>query len=131
MRAFLQSLVRSSAWDSGRRLKYLLDREPDPSACAVSGIPPESTERALRLFCDAFDIPEEQMFCLRPPDVIQDIYRAMVPGVCDDMEYERLMIGLEEVIGRELAEGECMRIATIEDLIRFVHERALPLKENI
>ena len=125
MRTFLRNLLQNPRWDSQGRLKYLLSRESSPAACAVAGVSPESTERALRLFCDAFDIPDEQRFCLRPSDAIHDIYRAMVAPTHDDMEYERLGMNLKEAIGRSLTEGESKSFVTIEDVIRFVHENVV------
>lgn len=79
----------------------------------------------MRLFCDAFDIPDEQMFCLRASDTIHDIYRAMVAPTHDDMEYERLGMNLEDGIGRALSEDESKSFVTIEDVIRFVHENVV------
>ncbi len=125
MRTFFRNLLQNTPWDSQSRLKYLLSRESSAAACAVAGVSPETIDRALRLFCDSFDIPDEQMFCLRPSDAIHDIYRAMVARTHDDMEFERLAMGLEEAIGRSLTEGECKGLVTIEELIRFVHENVV------
>lgn len=121
MRALFRKLFPEFAWDWRGRLKYLLSREADLAACAVRGVPLEVTAQALRLFCDAFDIPDEQLYCLRPGDRIHDIYCAMVRGISDHMEYEQLFISLDETIGRELSESELTSIETIEDLVRFVH----------
>ncbi|MES2572366.1 MAG: hypothetical protein V4710_20220 [Verrucomicrobiota bacterium] len=127
---FLKRGRGNSAWESSGRLKYLSGREPE--ACAVSGVSAEVVERTLVLFCDAFDIPQEQRFCLCPADQLHDIYRAMVTGRCDEMEYERLMINVEDAIGRALKEQELESVVTIEHLIRFVHEQlSLNLKRGI
>jgi len=125
MLTFLRNLLQNPRWDSQGRLKYLLSRESSAADCAVAGVSPESTERTLRLFCDAFDILDEQMFCLRPSDAIHDIYRAMVAPTHDHMEYERLGMYLEEAIGRSLTESEFKSFATIENLMRFVHENVV------
>ena len=43
------------------------------------------------------------MYCLRLEDNLADIYRTFVEGslfgISDDMEYERLYFGLEEMLG--------------------------------
>ena|SRR5436190_12949341 len=120
LRRFIRDRGQNPAYDGEGRLKYLLPRESNPAACAFAGVSSQTTQCALRLFCDAFDIPEEQMFCLRPSDIIHDIYRAMVPSTYDDMEYERLGINLEEAIRRALTNDEAKSLVTIEDIIRFV-----------
>lgn len=125
IRTFFRNLLQNPRWDSQGRLKYLLSRESSAAACAVAGVSPASTKRALRLFCDAFDIPDEQVFCLRPSDAINDIYRVMVAPTHDDMELERLWMNLGEAIGRPLTEGEFKSFVTITDLIRFVHENVV------
>jgi hypothetical protein len=122
---FFRNLLQNPAWDAHGKLKYLLARDSDPTACVVAGVPPQTAERALRLFCDAFDIPDEQVFCLRPSDLIHDIYLAMVVPPGDDMEYERLAGNVEEAMGRALSDDEFKSFVTIEDLIRFVHEKVV------
>ena len=122
LRRFFRDRGQNAAYDGRGRLKYLLPRESNSVACAVAGVSSQTTQCALRLFCDAFDIPDEQMFCLRPCDVIHDIYRAMVPSAYDDMEYERLGINLEEAIHRALTNDEAKSLVTIEDTIRFVDQ---------
>lgn len=118
---FLQRLFLNPTWKEGK-LRCLLDREALPAASVVEGVPSESVEQALRMFCDAFNIPTEQQFCLRPSDRIDAIYREMAQGMIDDMEYERLVMLLEEALGRKVSEQEIVAIVTIEDLVRFLHE---------
>jgi hypothetical protein len=125
MRTFFRNLLRNPGWDDHGRLRYLLTRDSDPTACVVAGVPPQASERALRLFCDAFDIPDEQVFCLRASDSIHDIYQAMVAPTHDDMEYERLGMNLEKAIGRALSDSEAKSFVTIEDVIRFTHAKVM------
>jgi len=57
----------------------------------------------------------------------------MVAPTHDDMEYERLGMNLEEAIGRSLTAGESKSFVTIEDVIRFVHEKVVvyPIHQRI
>ena len=97
----------------------MLDRESDPEACQLEGVSPEAVDLALDIFCDAFDIISEQKYCLRPSDRLMDIYSAMVTGMSDDLEFERLGMNLDKI---EAGTPEDMDkpIETIEDLCRWV-----------
>jgi len=120
MIAFLRRFFSNPAWDSKGRFTYLLDRESDQNLCVVSGVPLEVVDEALKLFCDAFDIPDEQRYCLRPSDQMMDIYKAMVTGFSDDLEFERLTMNLDKAIGRKITDEESVTIKSLEDLVRFL-----------
>ena len=125
MRTFFRQLFSNPAWDSKGKSVYLLNRRSSAEACSVVGVPAKVIDRALCMFCDAFDIPEEQRFCLRPSDRICDIYGAMVTGNHDDWECERLMMNVKELIKRQLSQEECGSIVSIEDLIRLLRKNTV------
>ncbi len=113
--------IGNPAYDSLRRFKFLLGRPSDPGACGVEGVPGDVTEKALQIFCDSFDIPAEQVHCLRPADTIAEIYKAMIgKRSWDDMEYERLAMALEEALGRKILDDEFLAISTIGELQIFL-----------
>ena len=95
-------LNRPSAYENGK-LRYLIARDPIPTLLELKGIPFDFVRRVLSIICESFDIPGSQMYCLRLEDNLADIYRTFVEGslfgISDDMEYERLYFGLEEMLG--------------------------------
>lgn len=95
-------LNRPSAYENGK-LRYLIARDPIPTLLELKGIPFDFVRRVLSIICKSFDIPGSQMYCLRLEDNLADIYRTFVEGslfgISDDMEYERLYFGLEEMLG--------------------------------
>ncbi len=100
-----------------------MDREDDPKQCMISGVSKEIIDIALDCFCDAFDIPDSQKYCLRPHDRINDIYEAMTKNQWwDDCELERLNSNVENIVGRKISEAEGKQVNTIEDLIRFIND---------
>ncbi|HEX3625067.1 MAG TPA: hypothetical protein VH280_06565 [Verrucomicrobiae bacterium] len=120
MRKFLHNFFSNPAWDNQGKFAWLLNREASPDACAIDGVPPEIVDAALHLFCHAFDIPDAQRFCLRPSDRVQDIYLAMVNGLHDDLEYERLAMNIDKLIARKVSQQKIQNFITVEDVIRFV-----------
>jgi hypothetical protein len=52
-----------SGYEKGK-LRFLLGRVSDPQACQLVDISAQITDRALAIFCDAFSVPESQMYCL-------------------------------------------------------------------
>ena len=100
---FLCNLNSVLGWNSSSRLKYFENRVPATGACAADGIPTETVNQALNMFCEAFDIPAPQRLCILATDRIQDIYRSMVI-LADDLECERLLLNLEKAIDRRLSQ---------------------------
>jgi hypothetical protein len=53
----LEWLMRFSKGHDWRgRMKCLLGRNADPAMCQVSGVDPQTTERALGIICEAFAV---------------------------------------------------------------------------
>lgn len=116
--------LRYSGYDRRGNLKYLLGRAADPAMCDVSGVPPDVRDEALALLCESFDIPEQQMHCLRPGDELMAIYRSIVgPRFWDDMELERTRMAIDELPGPKLTDEEAQAVATVADLVRVVAAR--------
>jgi hypothetical protein len=126
-RMWLTQLIRGmcySGYDRNGTVKYLLGRSSDPGQCEVQGIPAAIRDEALAILCDSFDIPERQMYCLRPDDKLMAIYQSLVGRrLCDDMEFERLGIAINDLGGASLSEQEAQAIKTVEDLVRVVAAR--------
>lgn len=51
---------------------------------------------------------------------MMDIYKAMVTGFSDDLEFERLTMNLDKAIGRKITDEESVTIKSLEDLVRFL-----------
>jgi hypothetical protein len=113
-----------SGYDRDGNAKYLLGRANDSAQCEVDGVPAAIRDEALALLCDSFDIPERQMYCLRPDDELMAIYQSFVgPRSWDDMEFERLGMAIDELPGAPLSEQEAQAIKAVEDVVRVVAAR--------
>ena len=122
----LQSLSYR-AYDGHGRLKYLLGRPNDATAWANAerSLGRDNVNTALRLVCQAFEIPESQMYCLRPDDDLLEIYRSKVGPRCwDGFEFERLALDLDQLPGPRLPVQAVASLKTIGDLARLVADRA-------
>ena len=118
--------ISYSGYDRHGKLKYLSGRPDDPGVWSAHPRPvePEQSEEALHLLCDAFDIPEDQKYCLRPEDDLMAIYGSIVgPRSWDDMEFERLWMNLDESLGRDLSKQEFESLSTVGDVVRLVAGR--------
>ena len=129
---WLEKLLRIDSkahpFPSGGNLKYLLQREPSREACMIEGVSAEAVDLALDIFCDAFDIEQEQKYSLRPSDKLMDIYSVMVTGQTDDLEFERLGMNLDDIEAGIPGESD-PSIETIEDLCRWVYTNcSFPIK---
>ena len=119
--------ISYTGFDRRGRLKVLQARPPSPEAVDVPNVSPDIRDEALGLLCDAFDIPAQQMHCLRPADELMGLYQAMIgPRWWDDLEFERLAISLDEVTGPDLSDEAFRGLRTVGDVIRFVAERRGP-----
>ena len=58
-------------------VRYLSEREADPTLCVVPGVAPEVCDRVLDVICEAFLIPDGQKYCLRPTDQLMAIYKSV------------------------------------------------------
>lgn len=113
-----------SGYDRNGNAKYLLGRINDPAQCEVEGVPAAIRDEALALLCDSFDIPERQIYCLRPNDELMAIYHSFVgPRSWDGMEFERLGMAIDELAGTPLSEQEAHAVRTVEDVVRVVAVR--------
>ncbi len=113
-----------SGYDRRGNAKYLLGRADEPAQCDLDGVPPAIRDEALLMLCDSFDIPERQMYCLRPDDELMAIYQSFIgPRYWDDMEFERLGMALEKLLGTEISQSEFESIRSVRDLIYFVDAR--------
>ena len=99
-------------YDSAGDVKYLLGRASDPGLCVVPGVPAAVRDEALRIFCEDFDIPQRQMYCLRPDDELMAIYRSFVGRS-----------SLDELPGPEPTDEELASVKTVADVIRLVARR--------
>jgi len=108
---------QQSAYDDHGYFNYLKGREENPDAFTIEGVDPEIVDRALGVFCEAFDILPVQKYCLRPNDQITKIYCAMVTGCWDEQEMERLGQRLEAETGVPLKEEDVTQFDTLEDLV--------------
>jgi hypothetical protein len=116
--------ISYSGYNRQGNAKYLLGRAADPTQCEVEGVPSEVRDEALNLLCESFDIPERQMYCLRPDDELMAIYRSFVgPRSWDDLEFERLWLELDDLPGGKVSTGEFHAISSVADLMRFVAAR--------
>jgi hypothetical protein len=84
-------------------------------------VDPSAVEAALTLVCDAFMIPREQRYSLRPADELLWLYReGYLFRIADSMEFEHLFLGIQDVLARSLKEREVAAIRTVGDVIRVV-----------
>jgi hypothetical protein len=113
-----------SGYDRDGNAKFLLGRSADPKACEMEGVPAEARDTALALLCEAFDIPQGQLYCLRPNDDLMALYASFVgPRSYDEMQFERLGIAIDELPGEALSASEAEVIRTVADVIRVVASR--------
>lgn len=113
----------STAYDKHGYFRFLKSRECDSELFEIPGIPEESVDRALDIFCEAFDILPVQKYCLRPEDRIMKLYCAMVTGPYDEREMERLSQGLQAATGIALSEQDMEQFDTLEDLVLWYHSQ--------
>ena len=57
-----------SPYDRRGNAQCLAGRKSDPAQLNLPDNSPVVRDQALELFCDAFNIPSRQMYCLRPED---------------------------------------------------------------
>jgi hypothetical protein len=112
-------LAFTKGYDWCGRMKYLLKRDADAAQCQVPGVDAHVTEKALDIICEAFQIQPVQRHCLRPADIIQEIYGS-ITGLSDRMEIEFLVLNLERACGREIVGNEVDQIKTVADVILFL-----------
>ncbi len=114
-----------SAYDANGKLKMLTERAPDPTAFNCVDAFGDDIQRTLAMICDSFDIDLTQQFCLRPKDNLADIYRAMTKyRIGDDMEYERLLMALTNLVGEfDTAELTNDINVTVQEVIEFVSRK--------
>jgi hypothetical protein len=97
------SWLNRSPYEKGK-VKFLLARDSLPSLLEVEGVPFDFVKRILTIICASFGVPESQMYCLRLEDNLADIYKTFVEasllGMSDNLEYERLYLELEDMIGK-------------------------------
>lgn len=116
--------ISYSGYDRRGNAKYLLGRVADATQCDLDGVLPQVRDEALTLLCDAFDIPQRQMHCLRCDDELMAIYRSFVgPRFWDDLEFERLGLSLDELPGPKMTTEEFLAMKTVGDVIRAVATR--------
>lgn len=125
MLSWLWRWLTYSAYDRQGMLRILLNRQPDPDAFRTVQASSAEVQRVLTIICEAFDIDLVQQFCLRPEDNLADIYRAMTKyRMGDDLEYERLLMALAELVGEFRPEELCHDInVTVREVIEFVSHR--------
>jgi hypothetical protein len=102
------------------RLRFLLDREPDPDSTRLPGIDPIVSENALAIIWRAFPIPKSQHYCLRPDDKLLELYRSIYPpGWPDCLDFNCLKSDLERAIHRCLSDGELLALS-VGDVMRLL-----------
>lgn len=118
-----ESLIYDRAWDRAGRLRLLLDRRDDPAACRARGLSHDTVDLGLRMICESFDIPLEQVHCLRPDDRIFGLYSAVVAGRShDEHEMLRLVCSMDQAIQRRIEPAELNALDTVADLLQFLQE---------
>ena len=86
-------VVVTSCYVDRRQLCWLLDRTSHPDlwrAAYFETGQQEKLEESLLWICDAFLLPRERMYALRPSDRLWDIYKRQNPSSWDNMDYETL-----------------------------------------
>lgn len=81
-----------------------------------------TVEQVLVVFCDAFLLNGRYRFHLRPDDKVIDVYKGTTGPVADEMQLERLVIGIDESFGLDLA-NVCNESLTLRDIVALVLER--------
>jgi hypothetical protein len=114
-----------SAFNPNGKLRLLAERAVDPDAFISVDASQADIRRTLAIICDSFDIDSTQQFCLRPEDNLGDIYNAMTKyQIGDDMEYERLLMALTDVVGEfDTSELTNDINVTVQEVIEFVSRR--------
>ncbi len=112
-----------AAYDKHGYFRFLKSRDCDSELFQLEGVPEETVDRALDIFCEAFDILPVQKYCLRPKDRIMKLYCAMVTGPYDEREMERLSQGLQAATGIALSERDMEQFDTLEDLVLWYHSQ--------
>ncbi|QDU38354.1 hypothetical protein Mal4_26810 [Maioricimonas rarisocia] len=114
-----------SPYDATGRLIMLIKRPADPAAFDCLGVRSAVVEQVLDGICDSFDIERHQKFQLRPADDLADIYRSTTRyRLGDDLEYERLMLKIEEWTGDfNLCDWTEDIHVTVGETIEFVNAR--------
>lgn len=116
--------VTYSGYDWHGNAKYLAGRVADPAATSVAGVSPGVRDRALKMLCDSFNIPERQMHCLHRHDELMAIYQSMSgPKLCDQFEFERLCLAIDGLSSGKADKVEASKLKTVEDVIREVADR--------
>ena len=90
----------------------------------LAAIPPQDrrgVDELLSAVCDAFMIPLDYRFRLRPSDKLETFYRRNTRGQFgDSLEYERLMLRLEDSFGIDAERLAKQKACTVGTLVRWV-----------
>lgn len=89
-------------------------------------IPHNFVKSVLGIICDSFLISPELAFHLRPEDDLGRIYlRGREYRWADEMEFERLVIGLSRLTGRDIPEFSTLAPSihvTVGQVIKFAYQ---------
>jgi hypothetical protein len=105
------------------RMRFLLDREPDPVSARLPDIDPAVSENALEMIWEAFGIPKSQRYCLRPEDKLFELYQSIYPpGWPDCLDFNFLNCDLERAIHRRLSDDELLTLS-VGDVMRLLSSK--------
>lgn len=118
--------VTYSGYDWHGNAKYLAGREADPASTSVEDVSPVVRDKALKILCDSFGIPQRQMHCLRRGDALMAIYQSLSgPKLCDQFEFLRLCLAIDDLTIGKADRVDVSKLLTVEDVIREVAGRVL------
>ena len=103
-----------------RRLNFLRARR-DHERLWLAAIPDSDRARVDKLLaaiCEAFMLPEQFRFRLRPSDDIHELYHSNVRGFPDSMEYEALEFFLTHECGADSSDLFFNQPCTVGMLVR-------------
>jgi len=116
-----------SGYDWHGNVKYLAGRAADPAATSVEDVSPEVRDKAMKILCESFGIPERQMHCLRRDDELMCVYQSLSgPKLCDQFEFLRLSLAIDDLPSGSADRVDVSKLKTVEDVIREVAARLLP-----
>ena len=104
--------------------KRKIRRRPDRSARWRSEFPSDmpTVDRVLTIFCDAFMFDEHHKYKFVPEDDVAIIYEKTTGPISDELQYEQLVMGIEEAFGVDLTQHNWDESFTLGDIVRTVLE---------
>jgi hypothetical protein len=105
-------------WCFNRKIR----RRPDCSARWCSEFPSDmpTVDRVLSVFCAAFMFDEHHKYKFAPEDDVTVMYENTTGPIGDELQYEQLLMGIEEAFGVDLTQHNWDESFTLGDIVRTV-----------